>query len=233
MPIVPSEKVQKNQAQLQTFAKALKKPESKVSQGKSSSVAKRAALFGVSPTTQDLIDAIQNDNTILIEDTSLKHGLVGFEAPPGEFALSLTTLTAYIIDIIAVMDHFLLHKTYLHPVLCEQILTSTHEVVTNAILWSNLEVDCPNNRQKSLNFCDLIKERLKSKILARRLLKLNFHLNPEWVDVVIISSGKGFDWHHAVSRISSDVQGLAIIHSFADEIIAEDNGKILRLRFYI
>jgi hypothetical protein len=227
MPIVPSEKVQKNQDQIQTFAKSLKK-----SSRKSSNAAKRAVLFEVSPTTQDLIDAIQNDKTILIEDNSLKRGLAGFEAPAGELALSLTTLTAYIIDIIAVMDHFLLHKTYLHPVLCEQILTSTHEVVTNAILWSNLEVDCPNNRQKSLNFCDLIKERLKNKILAHRQLKVNFHLKPEWVEVVIISEGKGFDWHHAVSKISSDVQGLAIIHSFADEIIAEDSGKILRLRFY-
>jgi hypothetical protein len=131
-----------------------------------------------------------------------------------------------------VLDHFLLHKTYLHPVLCEQILTSTHEVVTNAILWSNLEVDSPGNRQKSLNFCDLIKERLKNEILARRLVKLNLHLGPEWVDVVIISSGKGFDWHHAVTKISSDVQGLAIIHSFADEIMTEDDGKILRLRFF-
>jgi len=227
MPIVPSEKVHKNQEQHDAFAKSLKKPS-----GIGSNLAKRTALFDVSPTTQDLIDAIHNDNTILVEDTNLKRGLTGFEAPPGELVLSLTTLTAYIIDIIAVLDHFLLHKTILHPVLCEQILTSTHEVVTNAILWSNLEVDCPNNRQKSLNFCDLIKDRLKNKILARRLLKLNFHLNPEWVEVVIISSGKGFDWHHAVTKISSDVQGLAIIHSFADEIIAEDNGKILRLRFY-
>ncbi len=227
MPIAPSNKAHKNQDQLQTFAKTMKK-----SSAKSSKVAKRTALFESSPTTQDLIDAIQNDYTILVEDASIKQGLLGFEAPPWEFALSLTSLTAYIIDIIAVLDHFLLHKTYLHPVLCEQILTSTHEVLTNAILWSNLEVASPNNRKKSLNFGDLIKDRLKNQILARRLVKLNFHLNPEWVDVVIISSGKGFDWHHAVTKISSDVQGLAIIHSFADEITAEDNGKILRLRFF-
>lgn len=227
MPIAPSEKAQKSDEQGQSYTKSLKK-----SERKPTGLAKRAALFEISPTTQDLIDAIHNNHTILIEDTVLKRGLKGFEAAPGDFALSLTTLTAYIIDIIAVLDHFLLHKTLLHPVLCEQILTSTHEVVTNAILWSNLEVDCPNNRQKSLNFCDLIKARMKNKILARRLLKLNLHINPEWVDVVIISAGKGFDWHHAVSKISSDVQGLAIIHSFADEVIAEDNGKILRLRFF-
>lgn len=227
MPIVPSEKTHKNQGPLGSFSKSPKR-----TSGKSASLTGRTALFGTSPTTQDLIDAIQNDSTILIEDTNLKRGLNGFESPPGDLALSLTTLTAYIIDIIAVMDHFLLHKTFLHPVLCEQILTSTHEVVTNAILWSNLEVDCPNNRQKSLNFCDLIKTRLEDKTLARRLLKVNFHINPEWVDVVIISTGKGFDWHHAVSKISSDVQGLAIIHSFADEVTAEENGRVLRLRFY-
>ncbi|MBM3468066.1 MAG: hypothetical protein FJX71_01380 [Alphaproteobacteria bacterium] len=226
MAVIPSEKAQKNPDQVQSLKL------SKKTSGKSSDVASRAILFTTSPTTQDLIDAIHNGNTVLIEDSTLKHGLNGFEAPPGELALSLTTLTAYIIDIIAVIDHFLLHRTFLHPVLCEQILTSTHEVVTNAILWSNLEVDCLNNRQKSLNFCDLIKERLKNKLLARRLLKINFHLNAEWADVVIISSGKGFDWHHAVSKISSDVQGLAIIHSFADEVMAEKNGKILRLRFY-
>ena len=228
MPIVPSEKVSKNQeGHLDSFPKPSKK-----TPGRSASLTKRAALFASSPTTQDLIDAIQNDSTILIEDTDLKRGLNGFEAPPGDFALSLTTLTAYIVDIIAVIDYFLLHKTLLHPVLCEQILTSTHEVVTNAVLWSNLEVDCPNNRQKSLNFCDLIKIRLKNKALAQRLLKVNFHIKPEWIDVVIISAGKGFDWQHAVSKISSDVQGLAIIHSFADEVTAEENGKILRLRFY-
>ena len=227
MPSVPSEKLEKNQTSSDSFAKSMKQPS-----GKGSALAKRAALFDVSPTTQDLIDAIQNDNTLLIEDTNLKRGLLGFEAAPGELALSLTTLTAYIIDIIAVMDYFLLHKTSLHPVLCEQILTSTHEVVTNAILWSNLEVDCPNNRQKSLNFCDLIKDRMKNKILARRLLKVNVHVNPEAVDVVVISSGKSFNWHQAVTKISSNVQGLAIIHSFADEIIAENEGKILKLRFY-
>ncbi|MBX9805467.1 MAG: ATP-binding protein [Alphaproteobacteria bacterium] len=227
MPIAPSEKAQKNSDQLQPFAKAVKKADSK-----SSSLEERALLYDHSPTTQDLIDAIQNNYTILIEDTTLKHGMSGFEAPIGEFALSLTTLTAYIIDIIAVLDHFLLHKTVLHPVLCEQILTSTHEVVTNAILWSNLEVDCPNNREKSLNFCDLIKDRLKNTILARRLLKLNFHVNPESVDVVIISSGKGFDWHNAVSKISSDFQGLAIINTFADEVVVQDQGKVLRLRFF-
>jgi hypothetical protein len=226
MPIAPSEKAHKNE-ELDPFSK----PSKRIS-GKSASLTKRTALFAISPTTQDLIDAIHNDHTILIEDTNLKRGLNGFEAPPGDLALSLTTLTAYIIDIIAVIDYFLLHKTFLHPVLCEQILTSTHEVVTNAILWSNLEVNCPDNRQKSLNFCDLIKTRLKDKALAQRLLKVNFHINPEWVDVVIISAGKGFDWHHAVSKISSDVQGLAIIHSFADEVTAEENGKILRLRFY-
>lgn len=225
MPIVPSEKYNKSQ-NIGGFSK----PSRRASE-KSVSLTKRAALFATSPTTQDLIDAIHNDSTILIEDTNLKRGLNGFEAPPGDLALSLTTLTAYIIDIIAVLDYFLLHKTFLHPVLCEQILTSTHEVVTNAILWSNLEVDNPNNRQKSLNFCDLIKARLESKVLAQRLLKVNFHINPEWVDVVVISGGKGFDWNHAVSKISSDVQGLAIIRSFADEVIAEEDGKILRLRF--
>jgi hypothetical protein len=228
MPIAPSKKVLKNQEQSQLFPKS-----SRNVLGKLPDIAKRAALFGTSPTTQDLIDAIHNNKTVLIEDKTLKHGLAGFEGRPGELALSLTTLTAYIIDITAVIDHFLLHKTNLHPVLCEQILTSTHEVVTNALLWSNLEVDCPDNRQKSLNFCDLIKERLKNKILAQRLLKVNFHLSPEQVEVVVISAGKGFDWSHAVSKISSDVQGLAIIHSFADEIIAEDHGKIMRLRFYI
>lgn len=227
MPTQPSEKVHKNNSQHQPFAKSMKKSSEKLPKD-----AKRTVLFESSPTTQDLIDAIHNDYTILVEGKSIKQGLMGFEAAPGEFAFSLTTLTAYIIDIIAVLDYFLLHKTYLHPVLCEQILTSTHEVVTNAIIWSNLEVDSPSNRQKTLNFCDLIKERLKNKILARRLVKLNVHLNPESVDVVIISSGKGFDWHHAVSKITSDVQGLAIIHSFADEIITEDNGKILRLRFF-
>ena len=227
MPIAPSEKSHKNPAQLGSFSKS-----SKETRGRSVSLTGRTSLFAVSPTTQDLIDAIQNGSTILIEDTNLKRGLNGFEAPPGDLALSLTTLTAYVIDIIAVMDYFLLHKTFLHPVLCEQILTSTHEVVTNAILWSNLEVDCPNNRQKSLNFCDLIKTRLENKVLACRLLKVNFHINPEWIDVVIISTGKGFDLHHAVSKISSDVQGLAIIHSFADEVTAEGNGKVLRLRFY-
>jgi hypothetical protein len=227
MPTQPTEKVQKSLSQSQAYAKTLRKSSTKLPKQD-----KRTALFETSPTTQDLIDAIQNNFTILIEDSSIKQGLIGFESAPGDFAFSLTTLTAYIIDIIAVIDHFLLHKTYLHPVLCEQILTSTHEVVTNAILWSNLEVDSPHNRQKSLNFCDQIKERLKNKILARRLVKLNIHLNTEWVDVVIISSGKGFDWHHAVSKISSDVQGLAIIHSFADEITTEDDGKILRLRFF-
>lgn len=226
MPIAPSEKSNKIQG-IGDHPKT-----SRRASGKSVSLTKRSALFVTSPTTQDLIDAIHNDKTILIEDINLKRGLNGFEAPPGDLALSLTTLTAYIIDIIAVIDHFLLHKTFLHPVLCEQILTSTHEVVTNAILWSNLEVDSPNNRQKSLNFCDLIKARLENKALAQRLLKLNFHLNPECVEVVIISGGKGFDWHHAVSKISSDVQGLAIIRSFADEVIAEEDGKILRLRFY-
>ncbi len=228
MPIAPSEKVRKNQEQLPSFPKPSRKTSRDLS-----TVTKRAALFAASPTTQDLIDAIHHGNTILIEGATLKRGLAGFEAPPGDLALSLTTLTAYIIDITAVIDHFLLHKTCLHPVLCEQILTSTHEVITNAILWSNLEVDCQNNRQKSLDFCDLIKERLKNKVLARRLLKLNFHLNSKWVDVVIISAGKGFDWLQAVSKISSDVQGLAIIQSFSDEIIAEDDGKILRLRFYV
>lgn len=227
MPIAPSEKTHKNQGHLDSFSKPSKK-----TSRKPASLTKRAVLFATSPTTQDLIDAIHNDSSILIEDTNLKRGLSGFEAPPGDLALSLTTLTAYIIDITAVIDHFLLHKTFLHPVLCEQILTSTHEVVTNAILWSNLEVDSPNNRQKSLNFCDLIKTRLKDQTLAQRLLKMNFHINPEWIDVVIISAGKGFDWPHAVSKISSDVQGLAIIHSFADEVTAEENGTILRLRFY-
>lgn len=228
MPIAPSKKAPKNQGPLDSFPKS----SSKKTPEKSASLTKRTLLFASSPTTQDLIDAIQNNSTILIEDTNLKRGLSGFEASPGDLALSLTTLTAYIVDIIAVMDYFLLHKTLLHPVLCEQILTSTHEVVTNAILWSNLEVDCPNNRQKSLNFCDLIKTRLKNKALAQRLLKVNFHIKPEWIDIVVISAGKGFDWHHAVSKISSDVQGLAIIHSFADEVIAEENGRILRLRFY-
>jgi len=227
MPIAPSEKALKNQGQLGSFPRPSKKIP-----GESVNLKKRVALFASSPTTQDLIDAIHNDNTILIEDANLKRGLSGFEAPPGDLALSLTTLTAYIIDIIAVIDYFLLHKTLLHPVLCEQILTSTHEVVTNAILWSNLEVDCPDNRQKTLNFCDLIKTRLKNKALAQRLLKVNFHIKPEWIDVVIISAGKGFDWQHAISKISSDVQGLAIIRSFADEVTAEENGKILRLRFY-
>jgi len=228
MPIAPSEK----NLESKEDPCSVIKPTRKIPQ-KFSSLESRAILFTASPTTQDLIDALHNDRTILIEDATLKQGLSGFEAPPGDFALSLTTLTAYIIDLVGIIDHFLLHKTSLHPVLCERILTATHEVVTNTILWSNLEVDCPHNRQKSLNFCDLIKERLTNKILAHRLLKINFHLNPEWLDVVVISSGKGFDWFHAVSKISNDVQGLAIIRSFADDVIAEDNGKILRLRFYV
>lgn len=228
MPAVPSKKVQKNQDHTQTVSKIQKKTKRKEAVSE-----KRAELFSSSPTTQDLIDAISNGKTILIEDSSFKKGALGFEAPLGDLALSLTSLTTYIIDITAVLDHFFLHNTLLNPVLCEHILTSTHEVVTNALIWSNLEVHCPNNRQKNLNFCDLIKERLKNKNLAHRPLKMNFHVNPEWVDVAIISSGKGFDWHLATSNITSDVQGLAIIHSFADEVRAEEGGKVLRLRFYV
>lgn len=227
MPIAPSEPLSKNQKHLRLFAHPEKACE------KFADIEKRASLFVESPTTQDLIDAIHHNNTVLIEDINLKDGLAGFEAPPGDLALSLTTLTAYLIDTTAVIDYFLLHKTTLHPVLCEQILTSTHEVVTNAMLWSNLEVDYPNKRQKCLNFGDLIKKQLKNKKLAQRLLKLNFHLTSASIDVVIMSTGKEFDWHHAISKISSDVQGLAIVHSFADDVIAEDNGKTLRLRFYV
>jgi hypothetical protein len=227
MPIPSFENSSKSKKHLRFFANPKRACES------FSDMEKRAVLFTESPTTQDLIDAIHHNNTILIEDINLKDGLAGFEAPPGDLALSLTTLTAYLIDITAVIDHFLLHRTTLHPVLCEQILTSTHEVVTNALLWSNLEVDYPNKRQKCLNFGDSIKKQLKNNKLAQRLLKINFHLAPESVDVVIMSAGKEFDWCHAISNISSDVQGLAIIHSFADDVIAENNGKALRLRFYI
>jgi hypothetical protein len=227
MPIASFENPSKNQKHLRLFQNPKRAGES------FSDMEKRSVLFTESPTTQDLIDAIHHNNTILIEDINLKDGLAGFEASPGDLALSLTTLTAYLIDITAVIDHFLLHKTTLHPVLCEQILTSTHEVVTNALLWSNLEVDYPNKRQKCLNFGDSIKKQLKNKELAQRLLKINFHLATESIDVVIMSTGKEFDWHHAISNISSDVQGLAIVHSFADDVIAENNGKALRLRFYI
>lgn len=228
MPAVPTEKVHKNQG----HPPLLVKPSKNLAIEPPASIARRSALFATSPTTQDLLDAINNSHTVLIEGNTLKSGLAGFEAPPGELAISLTTLTAYIIDIVAVIDHFLLYKTSLHPVLCEQVLTSTHEVITNTILWDNLEVDCPQSRQKTLNFGDLIKQRLGNKILAQRPLKVNFHLKPEWIDVVVIGSGKGFDWAKAVSNISSDVQGLAIIRSFADEVTVEDNGKITRLRFY-
>lgn len=223
MPSVSSGKISKHPERFPT-------PVNPLYQG--TEITKRALLFTTSPTTQDLIDAIHNDRTILIEDKTLKHGLKGFEGPLGDLALSLTTLTAYIIDIVAVIDHFLLHKTFLHPVLCEQILTSTHEVVANAILWSNLEVDCPNNRQKSLDFSDLIKERLKNKILTKRLLKINLHLNPQWIEVSIISTGKGFEWTQAVSKISSDFQGLSIVQSFADEVTSTNNGNVLKLKFY-
>ena len=101
MPIAPSEKTHKNQGHLDS----LSKPSKKTSR-KPASLTKRTVLFATSPTTQDLIDAIHNDSSILIEDTNLKRGLSGFEAPPGDLALSLTTLTAYIIDITAVIDHF-------------------------------------------------------------------------------------------------------------------------------
>jgi hypothetical protein len=192
----------------------------------------RACLFPKSPSTHDIIDAIHQGYTILIEGNNLKNELKALESRPGDLCLSLSTITAYLIDIGSIIDDFLLHKTNLHPVLCEQILTSTHEVVTNAILWSNLEVDQPHNQSKSLDFCDLIKERLKNKTLAKRLLKINLHLNPKSVEVVVTSSGKGFDWNHTVSNISRNYQGVAIIHSFADEVVSDQGGKILSLKFY-
>ena len=192
----------------------------------------RAYLFPKSPSTHDVIDAVHQGYTILMEGNNLKNELKTLEFRPGNLSLSFSTITAYLIDIGSILDDFLLHKTNLHPVLCEQILTSTHEVVTNAILWSNLEVDQSHNQSKSLDFCDIVKERLKNKRLAKRLLKVNLYLNPKSIEVVVISSGKGFNWNHSVSNISRTYQGVAIIHSFADEVVSDQDGKLISLKFY-
>ena len=116
----------------------------------------------------------------------------------------------------------------------ERVLTGIMEILNNSIEHGNLGITYQEKTELHDNdkLMEEIFNRLNQPEYAQKFVQILFEKFEDKIKIIIKDQGKGFDWHHAVTKISSDVQGLAIIHSFADQVIAEDDGKILRLRFF-
>jgi hypothetical protein len=189
----------------------------------------RTCMLGGSPCVADMIDAIDCGHTFIVEQTTLCPGI----SPLGQFHIRLSSKTCYQLDLVGVLDYFLLHKTNLHPVVCEQILTTTHECIMNALLWNNLQIPPTEKPTKGLDFDSVIQERLQDLEAASRPLDVIVTIQDTIVQITIKSSAGGFNLEEALTKVKSPCQGLSVIKSFTDEFISEDEGRTLHLRFSV
>jgi hypothetical protein len=144
-------------------------------------------------------------------------------------AACVTTYTAYYADLIHWLEIVLDKTPVLHPTISAQILTSTHEAIANAILWSNLELENPPDCRRPLEFAESIERQLNQACYAKRRLTLLFSENPKSYEVTISVEGKPILW-----KISPTLnfRGTNIIKELTDDIVFTDHNQTIRLCFH-
>ncbi|MBI1954164.1 MAG: hypothetical protein HYS39_00990, partial [Proteobacteria bacterium] len=146
------------------------------------------------------------------------------------FYLNISTLGAYKNDITQIIEHFLQD---FHPVLCDQIITVVHEAVSNAIIWSNLEVGSAWNDEPTSIF-DLgyfILKRLERKTLALRRIEIAFFWSQGYLSCCVSHQGIPFHWEKCKLDEHKPYKGLSIISSLSDHVFSSQDGQSFTVMF--
>jgi hypothetical protein len=192
----------------------------------------RTCLFWSPPRSEDLLRAIDDHFSILVEGKSVEK-LRNFGSNPGDFVIIISSLSAYYLDMFQVLDHYFYKNTDIPPVITEQIITATYEAFSNALIWSNLEIVPPQNGEKDFDFLNTIEKSLSHQRFARRPLKLQFWFFPKSVDVSITSYGLPFNLEQALQSNTKEYKGLAIMHTLSTRLWSEEEGRRIWMRFDI
>lgn len=173
------------------------------------------------------IEYIEGENTVDEESMRVMHdAMLGF---------SLSTATAYQNDSAALVSEALLERGVLSPMRKSDVELALHEAISNAVVHGNLSVQ--SNMQGELakfaQFAQELQNRMNSPDALKRV-DIACTWDHEFLDVVIIDKGRGYD----MSMLPKDIdpfapagRGLAIIRSLALSMTVSQGGRISTLRF--
>lgn len=192
----------------------------------------RMCLFWGAPLAKDLIHAIDQGYSILVEGRSVRELMKQGDCH-ADLVISLTNQTAYDIDFTKILEHYFFERTNISISKFEKIITATYEAYSNALIWDNLEMSNLSKERKSLEFFQQVENRLIEKNIKNCSIQLTCCVFQKYVEISVTSTGKGFDLESCLKTANLDYQGLSIMKTFSDKLWTENKGKTIKMKFKI
>lgn len=149
--------------------------------------------------------------------------------------LDLSTATAYGLEPAHHFCEALAERVELSENTRQLMELALHEALVNAMVHGNLEIGpiAKDSLEDFIQFCQLIETHLADPVFGPRRVLMYARWSGETLDVVIEDQGKGYD-PDSVDEVDlgkKSGRGLFLIRDIAREVLIEDGGRRLVMRF--
>jgi anti-sigma regulatory factor (Ser/Thr protein kinase) len=149
--------------------------------------------------------------------------------------LNLSTASAYGMEPAHHFCEALAQRVELSEKTSQLMELALHEALVNAMVHGNLEVGpiAKDSLEDFMQFCQLVESRLSDSAYGPRRVVMYARWPGETVDVVIEDQGNGYDPDAVddVDLTKKSGRGLFLIRDIAREVLVEDRGRRLVMRF--
>lgn len=149
--------------------------------------------------------------------------------------MNMSTMTAYGLEPAHHFCEALAARIDLSEKTRQLMELALHEALVNAMVHGNLEIGpiAKDNLEDFIQFCQLIETHLADSRFGPRRVVMYARWGGETLDVVIEDQGKGYDPSAVddVDLTKKSGRGLFLIRDIAREVLIEDGGRRLVMRF--
>ncbi len=153
-----------------------------------------------------------------------------------QFCLTMTTPTAFAMDVAFLVCNALEHRSALSADLRSSVELALHEALANAIMHGNLGLDSAlkNSADQYDAFCDRIQESLKEVESGCRWIDVTADWSEAELEISVVDQGDGYDEAQNSDHADSQApygRGMDIIRALAAAVTVSDGGRCTILRF--
>lgn len=156
--------------------------------------------------------------------------------PPQGLMLSLTTATAYGIEVARALCDAIQARVPMEEKLRQVMELALHEALVNAMVHGNLEIGSlsKDSLDDFIQFCQTIEMRLGDTAYGRRRVTTVVTWDDATIDVTITDEGPGYDaaiLDQPIDLNKKSGRGLFLIRDICRSIDVQDDGRRLIMRF--
>lgn len=156
--------------------------------------------------------------------------------PPQGLFLSLTTATAYGIEVARALCDAIQARVPMDEKLRQVMELALHEALVNAMVHGNLEIGSlsKDSLDDFIQFCQTIEIRLGDAVFGHRRVTTVVSWNDETIDIDIADEGPGYDLailDKPIDLNKKSGRGLFLIRDICRSVDILDQGRRLIMRF--